>query len=459
MKATFYQVLGIPPNAKIRQIRTAIRTMIKTATLLSSLPKDDLPESLQSPEASADLLRLAYYAISVLLDPQKRAQYDQSIAAGAHHHNINRSRYRTLLENTGDAIRRPSSTPNILHPTLGKEHLALLPIGFKWMCTDYWTKRHRIISYLLLLCLFATQGLYTYSQWEKHVNHSQGLFPYEQLIQAIQTASALLLIPGVILFLYMFKYQLGAAHHPPPLQDEVAIIDSTAWNMLELSTNWEKTDRLFLGEDPFHINACWLFNLRMNQLTRHEKKMWAKDLPWRRFWARTIDMAIWGNICLNLPIYTYFITLINIAHHPFFITLMWIWFSITSWIFIEALILSFIGTTPGRYLAGITLHFHTTSTLPKNFFTLKWYHHFIYSLKRCLAVWWHSLGAGCIPISIWLIIRFLTYRPHIAYETTWDAHSDSIVLSHPIKLSTILLGMAWIFMAILAWMTLCFSNT
>lgn len=69
MKLNYYQILGIPENADIRQIKAAYRSMAKRFH----------PDTNQGSEAAAELFRQLSEAYRVLADDQLRHSYDQKI--------------------------------------------------------------------------------------------------------------------------------------------------------------------------------------------------------------------------------------------------------------------------------------------------------------------------------------------------------------------------------------------
>jgi curved DNA-binding protein CbpA len=65
-----YQLLGIPRNAGLRQIKTAYRNLAKRCH----------PDRNQGSEAAAELFRQANLAYRVLSNPAQRRRYDQELA-------------------------------------------------------------------------------------------------------------------------------------------------------------------------------------------------------------------------------------------------------------------------------------------------------------------------------------------------------------------------------------------
>lgn len=456
MRATFYQVLGIPPNAKMRQIRVAIRSMLMTATVLP-LFKDEkeLPDAFKAPNMASDLFCLAHHASLVLLDSRKRGQYDQCLAKNLHRQNINQNRYRTLLQYTGGATRRVGGQNHSLsHGHEGTEHLGLLPVGFKWSCEEYWACIRGVCAYGIVFTLLCLQLFFVWKGLLEPRISKEGIDKLSLMISAGKTAAELGVCVIVVLVLYKLKSRLRAADEIP--DDKSVFFDGMTWSMLELSESWRNSDRIFLGEDPIHEDAAWVFRVKMGHLIRGEVGMAAQSAPFRRAWARVVDMAFWGSVCL-IPFHFRLFHSVQWLQNPFFATLLWMWLTATSWVLVEAWCLSVLETTLGRCVAGVTLHFRATTFLPVKLDKLTWYSNFPVALKRTWAVWWYGLGAGILPFGVWFTVQFLSSCKN-RKETLWDSHADSIVMVHPASIGYTMMGIGLLLGVIAAWSVVFFAN-
>jgi hypothetical protein len=126
--------------------------------------------------------------------------------------------------------------------------------------------------------------------------------------------------------------------------------------------------------------------------------------PIIRFWARFIDIIVFSFI---IVIFTNsYISIIDLAMLSFLLYFLWI--------FVEAILLSTWGTTPGKYLLNITLRDSNEKKLS-----------FRKALSRSFFVWAIGLGFGLITL-ITLILEGNILEK--SGRTTWDRYGDYIVL-------------------------------
>ncbi|MFH0994866.1 MAG: RDD family protein [Pseudomonadota bacterium] len=131
-----------------------------------------------------------------------------------------------------------------------------------------------------------------------------------------------------------------------------------------------------------------------------------------RFLARSVDGIIFA---LMLG----YIEAFRLFQHPVAGWPVYIFFGTLLWAFVEANLLSSIGTTPGKWLLGIRVitHLGNKPVLLEAF-------------KRSLGVWWYGLGAGCVPLMPLMMavncIRLMKKRP-----TRWDRKGRFVVTLIP----------------------------
>ena len=90
------------------------------------------------------------------------------------------------------------------------------------------------------------------------------------------------------------------------------------------------------------------------------------------------------------------------------------------WIFFETLLLTFWGSTPGKWLVGTKLKKDYT-----NRFT------FSQALKRSFNVWFRGIGMG-IPFINLLCMATAYYRINLLGQTSWDREEDIHVAHLPV---------------------------
>ena len=140
--------------------------------------------------------------------------------------------------------------------------------------------------------------------------------------------------------------------------------------------------------------------------------------PWRRFWARTVDLIFLGlGIVFILTVIFSVLfpvnaeKLLKVYENPILAGLI-IYF---LWVPVEAAFLALTGTTPSKWIFGIRILKNTGGKLS-----------YSEALKRTLSVWVQGEGMG-IPIAT-LFTRLFAYRRLTKTGTTlWDTYAGSIV--------------------------------
>jgi uncharacterized RDD family membrane protein YckC len=127
--------------------------------------------------------------------------------------------------------------------------------------------------------------------------------------------------------------------------------------------------------------------------------------PWRRFWARIIDMGFVNLSAIVIGVASGALTPTE-AYQPsigFILTLP------IAWIFLESSLLMILGTTPGKYLLGIRIQ--TTDGARQ--LTLR------QALGRSFMVWWRGYGLG-LTIPMVLTCTFSHFVLKTTRTTPWD---------------------------------------
>lgn len=140
--------------------------------------------------------------------------------------------------------------------------------------------------------------------------------------------------------------------------------------------------------------------------------------PWRRFFARGIDLSIFGLIpfvALCWAVVYYFpnkaMGFAEAIQNPFIVTIL----LVGLWIPIEANLLSVLGNTPGKWLFGISVRSTSGSSLS-----------FSQALERSFRVAIQGLGLG-IPV-LSLFTQLFAYRRLTKTGTSlWDSATECVV--------------------------------
>lgn len=144
--------------------------------------------------------------------------------------------------------------------------------------------------------------------------------------------------------------------------------------------------------------------------------------PWRRLFARHLDIQLWG-VLVNIPFYLYFgyilgkeeEVLIWIESYRFFLgPLIYL-----TWLPVEALFISKLGTTPTKWCFGISIRTRNREKLA-----------FFSALNRTVQVWIRGDGLGFLPVM--LATRATAYnRLTNTGSTTWDDNCETRVQHEP----------------------------
>ncbi len=151
--------------------------------------------------------------------------------------------------------------------------------------------------------------------------------------------------------------------------------------------------------------------------------------PWTRFWARIIDMGIFTTLVLFLANVTGLYdttTLADPSQGNLAIQLA----IPAAWIFVEATLLFYFGTTPGKWLLAIRLGREDKAPLGLG-----------QAYRRSLSVWWRGYGIGLPPLSV--LAFALSYMTLTTQDKTiWDAREDLRVEHGQVSTPATLIGTA-----------------
>lgn len=130
--------------------------------------------------------------------------------------------------------------------------------------------------------------------------------------------------------------------------------------------------------------------------------------PWRRFFARFIDLILFSLLIGFLPI--------SLASDSWLVLTLMDILTYLLWLPLEALCLAKWGTTPGKNIFGIRVMRRSGGNLP-----------FRLALRRSLSVWVKGEALGISLLSI--ITNIMAYfRLTETGTTLWDAEVDAVVV-------------------------------
>lgn len=136
----------------------------------------------------------------------------------------------------------------------------------------------------------------------------------------------------------------------------------------------------------------------------------ARANPWLRFIARFFDYALFFLFLWSLRRFVP-------GHYPFGQFESLIPFEYFCWIPFEALFLSLLGTTPGKFLLGIQIRQGRKTRID-----------FLTALRRSFSVWFRGLGMG-IPVLNVLCMLFAYQKLKLIHQASWD-RDERILVTH-----------------------------
>lgn len=162
-------------------------------------------------------------------------------------------------------------------------------------------------------------------------------------------------------------------------------------------------------------------NIKKNISAAKEDLLSPHIHPWRRYFARMVDLVIIGNIAsvifavlLNIFISQYSDLISNFSAEEK--TIYYLLLLSFIYVPIEALFLSISGTTLGKFIFGI-------SVLSKNRIKIG----FANALERTLSVWIKGLALGIPGISFFTILYSYSKLKDNGI-TSWDKDNNTVVL-------------------------------
>ena len=409
MKATLYDALGIVPTSSAEEVRAALRGLIRKYYAKTRDGQGNVEEA----------LRFINHASRILSDAERREQYDRDIARSDDDED------RPSAQAIQDALLGDEHSEMDASTVPGDEAIAdALDSQLPTDAPDAPPNHHpglteRVASFTRSpLLTFGLCGLF-------------GLFIAAAIVfvtppDVVVVARAVLgwltgaflicaaiygLVHGIVQWR---RRQAGRTSSLVP-QTDLAIL------------NWRRERSVFLGTNQPQEDASWIFQLRMAELERAKSGRTSEPRPWHRLAARMFDYAIWG-LLLALAmsqLRALGIVPADAAHglaHPLVASVL-----ITlAWTPIEALLITAVGTTPGKWLFGIYLQFSISDAYARRDTRAQ----LARAMRRALRVWLQGVGAG-FPLVAPFLIAIAFERLAENQETDWDFAEDCLVTHGP----------------------------
>jgi Flp pilus assembly protein TadD/uncharacterized RDD family membrane protein YckC len=165
----------------------------------------------------------------------------------------------------------------------------------------------------------------------------------------------------------------------------------------------------------------------MAELERAKSGRTSEPRPWHRLAARMFDYAIWG---LLLALLLSQLRAVGVFHdatadwlvHPLIAPIL----ITASFVPIEALLITSVGTTPGKWLFGVYLQFSISNAYARRDTRTQ----LLRGLARAFRVWCQGLGCG-FPLLAPILVAIAHERLLQHQETEWDFAEDCLVTQGP----------------------------
>jgi DnaJ-like protein/RDD family protein len=410
MKATLYDALGISPTSSDEDVRAALRGLIRKYYAKTRDGQGNVEEA----------LRFINHASRILGDSERRERYDQELSHSAEDdappspHVVNQALLGDDEHTEAGAATTPgdeaiadpvdsrlrdetSETPPSHHPGL-TERVASF-------------SRSPVVTFGLcgVFAVFIGAAI-------------ASVTPADIVVVARQVAGWLIGVFAVLAavygsvhgLVYMRRRQAGSRSSLTP-QTDLAIL------------NWRRERSVFLGASQPQEDASWVFQLRMAELERAKSGRTSEARPWHRLAARMFDYAIWGLVLALLLSQLRALGAVpaNVAYwltHPLLAPML----ITASWIPIEALLVTAVGTTPGKWLFGIYLQFSISDAYAIRSTSAQ----LMRGLKRAFRVWFEGMACG-FPLLAPVLVAVAYEKLAANQETDWDFAEDCLVTHGP----------------------------
>lgn len=410
MKATLYDALGIRPTSTDEEVRSALRGLIRKYYAKTRDGQGNVEEA----------LRFINHASRILSDSERRGRYDQELSRSVDEADIAPRPVpeHALLgteEHTEVGVPSGVGDAAIEDPLDSElpEDEPDVPASHHPGLTERMASFSRSPAMTLGLCVlfgaFIAAAIVIVTPADVVVVARSVL---GWLTSAFLSLAAIF---GIVHASVLVRRRQASTRSALVPQTDLAIL------------NWRRERSVFLGTNQPQEDASWIFQLRMAELERAKSGRTSEPRPWHRLAARMFDYAIWGLLLALLlaqlaslgaipPTTRYWLAHPLLA--PILITL--------TWIPIEALLLTSVGTTPGKWLFGIYVQFSISDAYARRDTRAQ----LSRAMWRSTRVWFQGVGCGA-PLLAPIVIAIAHERLAEHQETEWDFAEDCLVTHSP----------------------------
>ena len=410
MKATLYDALGISPTSSEEEVRAALRGLIRKYYAKTRDGQGNVEEA----------LRFINHASRILSDNERRERYDNELTRSAD----GDDKSSTQLVN--EALLGDDEHTDVGEATAPGDQAMADPLDS--------SRRAETPANSLLHHPGLTERVASFSRSPILTFGLCGLFatfiaaaivfvtPADVVVVAQQVLgwlfAAFLVLAGVYAIVhglvYLRRHQSSTRSSLTP-QTDLAIL------------NWRRERSVFLGTNQPQEDASWIFQLRMAELERAKSGRTSEPRPWHRLAARMFDYAIWGLVLALLLSQVRAMGIVSdqVAQwlmHPLLAPVV----ITASWIPIEALLITAVGTTPGKWLFGIYLQFSISDAYARRNTMAQ----LTRGIKRAVRVWFEGVACG-FPLLAPVLVAVAYEKLAENQETDWDFAADCLVTHGP----------------------------
>ena len=410
MKATLYDALGILPTSTDEEVRAALRGLIRKYYAKTRDGQGNVEEA----------LRFINHASRILSDTDRRGHYDRELSRSsddadlasrqnAEHALLGDDAHSEIGAATvpgdqaiGDPLdselpEDPPEVPVAHHPGLTQRVASFgrSPVLAFGLCAVFGV-------FIAAAIVFVTPPNF--------VVVARSVLGW-LTVTLVALAAVYAIVHGAV---FVRRRQASSRSALTP-QTDLAIL------------NWRRERSVFLGTNQPQEDASWIFQLRMAELERAQSGRTSEPRPWHRLAARMFDYAIFGLLLALLLSQLRSLGVVpestaNWLTHPLVAPIL-----ITlAWAPIEALLITAVGTTPGKWLFGIHLQFSISDAYASRNTRAQ----LARGLMRALRVWVHGVGCG-FPLLAPIAIAVAHERLVLHQETDWDFSEDCLVTHSP----------------------------
>jgi uncharacterized RDD family membrane protein YckC len=392
MQSNLYEALGIEPSSDTPAIRAGLRSVLRR---FWAAPRDASGDS-------EEAVRFVALAAAILTDPSQRRAYDDAAMP-------------SQLQNPWRAL-SPSNPPLDGAISLGLDAGAAQSLQ----------ETRRVEAGLLPTVPALARSLPEPSHWASAYVFAATALSLTLLVGVVLWVanSHLALLTGFGLAALAVGLSFGIA---AKIQSEPP--DQSAPSLSRLSiVKWRRESSIFMGTPAPQQDTAWIFRLRLMELTRSAAGFTTLENLGARVLARCADYALLTFLCFALLSAIGWLLLqttsaLTVLRSPLLFPTLIVLLGVI-W---DALWLSKYRITPGRWLVGAVVVSGVTETAygdtPPGF--------------RVIArrAWHHATSAmalGIAPLAAWFAKSRWTRLKQS--EGSWEAQSDSVVLTRPTPL-------------------------